>query len=91
MNAAREPLAIRAAIVALLSAVLQVSVAFGAPLSADQQGALSTLINVGSVAVLVILTRGKVTPVDDPHVPGSVVLPNELGLQPNGDLAPGVD
>lgn len=88
MNAAREPLAIRAAVVALLSAILQTVVAFGAPLTADQQASLSTLINVASVAALVIWTRGKVTPVDDPSIPGSVVLPNELGTEPNGDPAP---
>ena len=63
----REPLAIRGAIVAALVAVVQVAIAFGAPISADQFAVLSVAINAAATAVGVVWSRGAVTPVADPH------------------------
>lgn len=63
----REPLAVRAAIVALLAACINVAVAFGVDLTVDQVGALNTVIGLAATAALVVWSRGAVTPVDDPR------------------------
>lgn len=62
----REPLVIRGAVVAAVVAVLQVAIAFGLPVSTEQFAASSVAINTAATAVVVIWSRGKVTPVDDP-------------------------
>lgn len=63
----REPLAVRGAIVAAIVAVLQTAIVFGAPITADQFAALSVAINLIATAVVVVWSRGAVTPVADPH------------------------
>ena len=65
----REPLAIRGAIVAAVIACIQVAVAFGWNLDTDQFAALAVAVNLLGTATLVIWSRGKVTPVDDPRLP----------------------
>lgn len=63
----REPLVIRGAIVAAVVALLQVGIAFGAPITVDQFAALSVAINMLATAVVVIWSRGTITPVSDPR------------------------
>lgn len=64
----REPLAVRGAVVAVLSAGVQLLLVFGVDLSTEQVTALLSFINVLSIAVVVVWSRGKVTPVDDPRL-----------------------
>ena len=63
----REPLAVRGAVVAAIVAVLQAAMAFGLPLTAEQFAVVSTAVNLVATAVVVVLSRGTVTPVDDPR------------------------
>lgn len=65
----REPLAIRAAITAAATAVLHVLVVLGAlPIDADAEAAIATAVDLVGFAVLVVWTRGKVTPTADPKL-----------------------
>ena len=63
----REPLAIRAAVVSTVAALVNLIVAFGIQLSADQIGAITTFTAVASGLVIVVWTRGAVTPVESPE------------------------
>jgi hypothetical protein len=63
----REPLAIRAAIVAAVAALINVAVAFGWDATTEQLGAVNAAVGVVSALVVVLWTRGAVTPVDDPR------------------------
>lgn len=63
----REPLAVRGAIVAVAAAVINLACAFGLKLSGDQLAAVNALIGVAATAVVVLWSRGAVTPVQDPH------------------------
>lgn len=65
----REPLAIRGAVVAAVVAIIQVAVVFGWNLATDQFAALAVAVNLIGTAVVVVWSRGKVTPVDDPRLP----------------------
>ena len=65
----REPLAIRGAIVAAVAAIINVAVAFGLDLSVDQVGALNAAVGLIGTAVVVVWSRGAVTPTDDPRSP----------------------
>ena len=65
---AREPLAVRGAVVAVLSSLVQLAVVFGVPITGEQQAALLSFINVASIAAVVLWTRGAVTPVADPRL-----------------------
>lgn len=66
----REPLAIRAAIVAALTAVLHVLVILGVfPIDAEAESAIGLAVDLIGTAVLVVWTRGKVTPVAAPNLP----------------------
>ena len=60
-----EPLAIRGAIVALIAAVINLAVAFGASLTADQVGAINTVVGLAATAIVVVWSRGKVSPTDE--------------------------
>lgn len=62
----REPLAVRGALVALAAAILNLVVAFGVNLSAEQIGAINAVVGLLATAVVVVWSRGSVTPVDDP-------------------------
>ena len=74
--AQREPLVIRAAIVAALTALLHVLVVLGAlPVDPEQEAALAGAVDLLGTVVLVVWTRGKVTPVADPRIPGSIIVP----------------
>ncbi len=73
MNASREPLIIRGAIVAAVTALLHVLIILGAlPIDADAEHAVAGAIDLLGTAVLVVWTRGKVTPVADPQLPATV-------------------
>ena len=63
----REPLAIRGALVALVAAILNLVVAFGVNLNAEQVGAINAVVGLAATAVVVVWSRGSVTPVDDPR------------------------
>lgn len=66
----REPLAIRAAIVAALTALVHLGVVLGVlDLSAEAETAVGVAIDLAGTAVLVVWTRGAVTPVADPRLP----------------------
>ena len=65
----REPLVIRAALVAAVTALLHVAVILGVlPIDPDAEGALALSLDLIGTAVLVVWTRGKVTPVADPRM-----------------------
>lgn len=65
----REPLVIRAAIVAAAHALLNVFIVLGIlPLNAEAKDAVDMAVDMIATAVLVLWTRGKVTPVDDPKL-----------------------
>jgi len=63
----REPLAIRGAVVALVAAILNLIVAFGVNLTTEQVGAINAVVGLAATAVVVVWSRGAVTPVDDPR------------------------
>lgn len=58
----REPLAIRAAVVAAIQVLITTAVSFGAPLDVEQIGALNTATATLSILAVVLWSRGKVTP-----------------------------
>lgn len=64
----REPLVIRAAVVAAIDALIHLAIAFGLVLTGPQMAAVALAVNAVSIAVVVVWTRGKVTPVDDPDL-----------------------
>lgn len=62
----REPLAVRAAVVAFAQAVLAAIVLMGWwKLTAEQAAAWMGVIALGGTAVVALWSRGAVTPVDD--------------------------
>ena len=63
----REPLVTRASLVALTTAVIAVAVAFGLPLTEEQQKALIGLAGVLAPIAAAVWARGQVTPVADPR------------------------
>ncbi|WVX87943.1 membrane protein [Arthrobacter phage Snek] len=66
----REPLVIRAAIVAAITAVIHVLVVLGVlPILPEAETAVAGAVDLIGTAVLVVWTRGKVTPVADPKLP----------------------
>ena len=68
MDAKREPLAIRGAVVAAVTAVLHLLVISGVlPISAEVEGQAALVIDLAGTAVLVVWTRGHVTPAVDPR------------------------
>lgn len=63
----REPLVVRAAAVAFAQAVLTTVVLMGWwDISAEQTAAWMGVIALGGTLAVVLASRGKVTPVDDP-------------------------
>lgn len=64
----REPLVTVASITAAVAAVIALVVAFGVHLTGDQQTAILGVVGVVAPAVVAIVTRPKVTPVDDPRL-----------------------
>lgn len=66
----REPLATVGALVGLAQGVLTAVVLMGWwALSADQAAAWMGVIALAGTAVVVVVSRGKVTPVADPRLP----------------------
>lgn len=63
----REPLALRAAIVAAISSGLSLLVAFGIGWTPEQAAAIMACVNAVSIAVVVVWSRGSITPVADPR------------------------
>ena len=64
----REPLVVSAALVALAQGVLTAVVLMGWwDLSAEQTAAWMGVIALAGTATVVVLTRGKVTPLTDPR------------------------
>lgn len=82
MLADREPLVIRGAVVAAITVLIDVAVAFGLDLTGEQYVALTSAIGLIATAVVVIWSRGKVTPVADPQIPVAAPdHPDELELE----------
>ncbi|UIW13276.1 membrane protein [Arthrobacter phage Crewmate] len=66
----REPLVIRGAIVAAVTALIHVLIVLGVlPITPDAEHAIAGAVDLIGTAVLVVWTRGKVTPVDAPNLP----------------------
>ena len=70
----REPLAIRGAIIAFITALLHLAVMNGwLDMTAEIEQQTLTIITLGidliGIAALVVWARGKVTPVDAPRLP----------------------
>ena len=66
----REPLVIRGAITAAITAVIHALVILGVfPIAPEAESAIGLAVDLIGTAVLVVWTRGKVTPVDDPKLP----------------------
>lgn len=63
----REPLVNRASVVAAVTAVVGLLVAFGVPISAEEKAAVIGLVAVVAPIVVAAITRHKVTPTDDPR------------------------
>lgn len=63
----REPLVTRATIVGVVTAVLSLLVVLGVPISADLKAAILTVAAAVAPIVVALVTRHKVTPVDDPR------------------------
>jgi hypothetical protein len=69
MNLSREPLAIRSAVVAAVTAVLHVLVLLGVlPIDETQEAAIAGAVDLVGLAVAVVWSRGAVTPVADPSL-----------------------
>ena len=66
----REPLAIRAAAIWAIQSIILTVVAFGWNLTGEQIAASFTAVSAVSALAVVVWTRGKVTPVDDPRIEG---------------------
>ena len=62
----KEPLATKSVVVAAVTALIGVVVAFGLPLSTEQQAAILALTAVVAPIVLALFARKDVTPVADP-------------------------
>lgn len=85
MNAAREPLVVRAAVVAAVTALLHlVTIAGWLPISPDVEGQAALVIDLVGTAVLVVWTRGAVTPVDDPRDGQGRALTPDVDSTPDG-------
>lgn len=70
MLTTREPLVIRGAITAAVTAILHVLVILGVfPIDTEAESAIGLAVDLVGTAVLVVWTRGKVTPIDDPNLP----------------------
>jgi len=66
----REPLIVRGAIVAAITALIHVLVVLGVlPIDESAETAIAGAIDLIGTAILVAWTRGAVTPVADPQVP----------------------
>lgn len=78
----REPLAIRAAVVAAVDALIHTAVSFGLDLSTEQTASLSTTVNLLSILAVVLWSRGKVTPVDDPDLAASEAYAERVAAEP---------
>lgn len=74
LTPAREPLLIRGAIVAAVTALLHVLIVLGV-LRIDEaaEHAIAGAVDLLGTAVLVVWTRGAVTPVAEPQLPTSTV------------------
>lgn len=81
----REPLAIRAAVVAAVTAVVHLSVIAGWwAISADVEGQVALVVDLLGTAALVVWTRGKVTPVADPRDEQGRLLTPDVDSTPDG-------
>ena len=85
MDAKREPLAVRAAVVAVVTAIVHLTVIAGWwQISADVEGQVALVIDLAGTAVLVVWTRGAVTPVDDPRDSQGRPLTPDVDSTPDG-------
>jgi len=79
----REPLVIRGAIVAAVTAAIHVGVVLGLlQLDAASEAAIGGAIDLLGTAILVVWTRGAVTPVAAPTLPADTVVTVEETGEP---------
>lgn len=64
----REPALTVGTVTAAVTAVLALLVAFGLDLTDDQRNAILGVVAVLAPLVATVVTRGKVTPVNDPRL-----------------------
>lgn len=64
----REPLITRAGVVSVVTAVLGLLVVFGVPIDKDTKTAILGVAAAVAPFVVALVTRHKVTPVDDPRL-----------------------
>lgn len=65
----REPIVIRGAVVAAVTALIHVLVILGVfQIAPDAESAIALAVDMVGTAVLVVWTRGKVTPVANPNI-----------------------
>lgn len=86
----REPLAVRGAIVAVVTAILHLAVMAGyLPIAPEVEGQAALVIDLLGTAVLVVWTRGKVTPVEDPKdETGTPLVPADSCTPPASPAGP---
>lgn len=82
MGSTREPLVTNGSIIAIITAVLALVVAFGVDLTTDQQVAILGVTATVVPVVLALVTRGQVTPVASPQ--------NDDGVPLTPDYGPGL-
>jgi hypothetical protein len=70
MNITREPLAIRAAILAVLAGVTNVIVVRVWDLTPEEIAQINTAVAGLATLLMVLWVRPSVTPVNDPHIEG---------------------
>lgn len=81
----REPLAIRGAVVAAVTALIHLSVIAGWwAIGPDVEGQVALVVDLLGTAVLVTWTRGKVTPVDEPRDDQGRPLTPDVDSTPDG-------
>lgn len=85
----REPLIVRGAIVAAVTALIHVAVVLGwLPIDVDAEAAVAGAVDLIGTAVLVVWTRGKVTPVEAPALPAASFAEVALLDDPDEDDGP---
>lgn len=74
LASSREPLLIRGAIVAAITALLHVLIVLGVlQINEAAEHAVAGAVDLIGTAVLVVWTRGAVTPVAEPQLPTSTI------------------
>ena len=76
----REPVLTVASITSLVAAVIALLVAFGLPLTNDQQNAILSVVALASPLVVAAFSRPKVTPIASPRGERGAMSPERVLL-----------